>query len=50
MISPNPYHLGLRPKGVEGAQTCGAEMIATYRTNILHTVPGILIVPQIFVK
>ena len=50
MISPNPYHLGLRAKGVEGAQTCGAEMIATYRTNILHTVPGSLIVRKIFVK
>ena len=44
-----PYHSGWGLEGVEGAQTCGAEIIPTYPTNILHIVSGILVARKIFV-
>ena len=40
---------GIPLEGVEGAQTCGAEIIPTYPTNILHIVSGILVALKIFV-
>ena len=44
-----PYHLGWGLEGVEGTQTCGAEIIPTYPTNTLHIVSGILVALKIFV-
>ena len=44
-----PYHSGWGLEGVEGAQTCGAEIIPTYPTNTLHIVSGILVALKIFV-
>ena len=44
-----PYYSGWGLEGVEGAQTCGAEIIPTYPTNILHIVSGILVALKIFV-
>ena len=44
-----PYHSGWGLEGVEGAQTCGAEIIPTYPANILHIVSGILVARKIFV-
>ena len=47
--SGNSLPFGMGAGGVKGAQTCGAEIIPTYPTNILHIVSGILVALKIFV-